>query len=95
MFAAPVIENSKNIVLEETIDMLQDLDVNELKALQAVAKVFLAKDKEENFDELVKDYYKPLTEAELIERIDNSLAHIDDAKDAFEFIRELEAEYGS
>ena len=84
------------LLLEDTIGMLQDLDEDELKTLQAVIKVFLAKDKDDNFDELVKDYYKPLTEAELIERIDCGIAEADAGlgTDAFQFSRELRLEFG-
>ena len=96
MFAVPTIDNTKNRVLEDTIDMLRSLDENELEALQSVIKVFLAKDKDEDYDELVKDYYKPLSKAELIERIDRGIAEADAglATDAFQFSRELRLEFG-
>lgn len=96
MFAVPTIDNTKNWVLEDTIDMLRSLDENELEALQSVIKVFLAKDKDEDYDELVKDYYKPLSKAELIERIDRGIAEADAglATDAFQFSRELRLEFG-
>lgn len=78
-----------NLLLKDTIDMLFGLDDEKLMKVQSMIKGF-----QEDEEDPVKDLYKPLTESELIERIDNSLAHIDEAKDAFEFIRELEAEYG-
>lgn len=80
-----------NLLLKDTIDMLFGLDDAKLMEVQSMIKGF-----EDEDEDLLKDFYKPLTEAELIERIDRSLAHINDGTemDAKEFIRELRAEYG-
>lgn len=81
-----------NSVLKDTINMLFGLDDNKLIEVQS----FIRENSEEKEEDLFKDLYKPLTEAELVERIDRSLAHIHDgtAMDAEEFIQELESEFG-
>ena len=96
MFAAPAVEKTKNMLLEDTIEMLRKLDENELKALQSVIRVFISKDEAEDDNELVKDYYKPLTEAELIERIDRAIAQADAglAVDSEIVEAEIMAEFG-
>ena len=47
--------------------------------------------------ESFKDLYKPLSETELVERIDHSLSHLNDrtAIEAEQCYRELLSEYGS
>ena len=80
--------NKENVsVLEETIDMLRKLDFQELEAVQAVIKVFLSKD---------DDYYKPLSESEIIARIDEAITQVDAGYfyDAEETEKEIIAEFG-
>ena len=62
------IDPGKVSLLDETIDMLRKLDLEELKAVQSVIKVFISKD---------DDYYRPLSETELITRIDGAIAQVD------------------
>lgn len=61
-------ENPNTALLNETIDLLHKLDFHELKAIQSVIKVFISK----GFD-----YYKPLSEEEIISRIDEAIAQVD------------------
>ncbi|MBQ4513256.1 MAG: hypothetical protein II969_09695 [Anaerolineaceae bacterium] len=86
MFAIKTNEN-KAAVLDDTINMLHELDLNELEAVRSVINVIVQK--EDNF-------YKPLTETELIARVDKSLALENDglAMDAEEFGRHIMETYG-
>ena len=86
MFAIKTNEN-KAAVLDDTINMLHELDLNELEAVRSVINVIVQK--EDNF-------YKPLTETELIARVDKSLALENDglAMDAEEFGRQIIETYG-
>lgn len=78
---------SKAAVLEETINMMRNLDLDELEAVRSVINVIVHK--EDNF-------YKPLSEAELIARVDKSLDLEYDglAMDAEEFGQQLMETYG-
>lgn len=78
---------SKAAVLEDTINMMRNLDLDELEAVRSVINVIVHK--EDNF-------YKPLSEAELIARVDKSLDLEYDglAMDAEEFGQQLMETYG-
>lgn len=67
--------------------MMRELNLNELEAVRSVINVILHRE---------DDYYKPLTETELIERVDKSLALENDglAMDAEEFGQQLMETYG-
>ena len=81
------IDPGKVSLLDETIDMLRKLDLEELKAVQSVIKVFISKD---------DDYYRPLSETELITRIDEAIAQVDAgfSYDAIDVENEIMAELG-
>ena len=81
------IDPGKVSLLDETIDMLRKLDLEELKAVQSVIKVFISKD---------DDYYRPLSETELIKRIDEAIAQVDAgfSYDAIDVENEIMAELG-
>ena len=81
------IDPGKVSLLDETIDMLRKLDLQELKAVQSVIKVFISKD---------DDYYRPLSETELITRIDEAIAQVDAgfSYDAIDVENEIMAELG-
>lgn len=80
-----------NLLLKDTIDMLFGLDDAKLMEVQSMIKGFEDKD-----EDLLKDLYKPLTEAELIERIDRGIADADagNVMDADEALRDLMERYG-
>ena len=58
MFAVKTSEN-KTDILNDTINMLQELNLDELEAVRSIINVIVRKE---------DNYYKPLTEAELIAR---------------------------
>ena len=86
MLAVKASENKADI-LDDTINMLRELNLDELAAVRSVINVIVHKE---------DNYYKPLTEAELIARVDKSLALENDglAMDAEEFGRQLMETYG-
>ena len=79
--------NRDGSVLEETIDMLRKLDLQELEAVRSVIKIFISKD---------EDYYKPLSESEIVARIDEAIAQVDAglSYDAEETEKEIMSEFG-
>ena len=83
---------NNNTVLKDTIDMLFGLDHAKLLEVQSYIRGLT----EEENDELFGDLYTPLSEAELLERIDHSLAHLNDgtAIEAEQCYHELLTEYG-
>ena len=86
MFAVKTSEN-KTDILNDTINMLQELNIDELEAVRSIINVIVRKE---------DNYYKPLTEAELIARVDKSLAleHDGFAMDAEEFGKQIMETYG-
>ena len=86
MFSTKTSEN-KTDILDDTINMLRELNIDELEAVRSVINVIVHKE---------DNYYKPLTEAELIERVDKSLALEYDgfAMDAEEFGKQIVETYG-
>ena len=60
--------SADNTMLQNTIDMLSELNEYELNAVQSVIKVIISKQ---------DNYYKPLSEKELLSRIDSSLEQLD------------------
>ena len=80
-------KKSKTIILNDTIAMLQELDIRELEAVRSVVRIIVSKD--ENF-------YHPLTEVELMQRIDEAIAQTDAglAVDSETFEAEIKAEFG-
>ncbi|MBQ6344365.1 MAG: hypothetical protein IJI41_14710 [Anaerolineaceae bacterium] len=74
-------------LLEETFDMLRKLDFQELEMVQNVIRTITSKE---------DDYYKPLSETEIISRIDEAIAQVDAgySYDAEEVEKEIIAEYG-
>ena len=76
-------------VLDSTVDMLQMLNDNELQAIQSVAKVFIMKPQ-------VMRPYQPLSEEQLLARVDTALEHISDGlyEDAEDVEKELISELG-
>ncbi|MBQ6480188.1 MAG: hypothetical protein IJI45_03630 [Anaerolineaceae bacterium] len=80
-----------NLLLKDTIDMLFGLDDEKLMEVQSMIKGF-----EDEDEDLLKDLYKPLTEAELIEQIDRGIADADagNVMDADEALRDLVERYG-
>lgn len=60
---------TKPSILDNTVDMIQMLNDDELQAIQSVARVFIAKP---NSDRI----YKPLTEDQIVKRIDASLEQV-------------------
>ncbi len=59
----------KSSTYDITVDMLQLLNDNELSAIQSVAKVFI-------MNPNVERPYQPLTEEQLLERVDTALQHV-------------------
>ena len=81
MFAATTSEN-KTDILDDTIGMLRELNLDELEAIRSVINVIVRKE---------DNYYKPLTEEELIARVDKSLdlEHDGFAMDAEKFGKQI------
>ena len=79
----------KSSTYDATIDMLQLLNDSELSAIQSVAKVFI-------INPSVARPYQPLTEEQLLERIDTALKHINEGLyEDTELVEEsLRAEFG-
>ncbi len=80
-------DTRKVSLLEETLDMLHKLNLQELEIVQSVIKSLTAKD---------DDYYQPLSEAEIISRIDEAIAQVDAGLsfDAEEVEKEIIREFG-
>ena len=76
-------------VLDNTVDMLQILDDNELEAIQSVAEAFIS-------NSSVSRPYRPLSEDELLARIDHSIDQIEQGayQDSESFENELVREFG-
>ena len=74
---------------DNTVDMLQMLDDNELQAIQSVVKMLIAAPK-------TSRPYQPLTEDQLFERIDTALKHAEEGiyEDAEDAENEIRAELG-
>ncbi len=85
---------TNNAVLKDTIDMLFDLSVDDLLEIQSFIKGNQSKNMKDAAD--IAEFYKPLTEAELIERIDKGIADADAGKvlDADEALKALMEKYG-
>ena len=83
---------NNNQMLKDTIDMLFELDHNKLLEVQTYIRGLAEEENGESFEDL----YKPLSETELVERIDHSLSHLNDgtAIEAEQCYRELLSEYG-
>ncbi|MBQ4511708.1 MAG: hypothetical protein II969_01860 [Anaerolineaceae bacterium] len=86
---------TNNTVLKDTIDMLFDLSVDDLLEIQS----FIKGNRSRNMKDAAADiaeFYKPLTEAELIERIDKGIAEADAGMfiDSETMEKELIAEFG-
>ncbi len=77
----------KGNAFQDTVSMLSELNEYELKAVQSVIRVIITKQ---------DNYYHPLSEMELFERIDASLAQVDAgmAEDSEIAEREIMAELG-
>ena len=77
----------KGSLLEETFDMLRKLNLQELEIVQSVIKSIASKD---------GNYYQPLSEAEIISRIDEAIAQVDAgfSYDAEEVEKEIIREFG-
>ena len=73
-------------ILRDTIDMLGELNQTELQAVQSVIRVIITKQ---------DDYYKPLSEEQLIARIDRAIDQVNEgmAVDSEIVEDELAAEY--
>ena len=85
---------TNNAVLKDTIDMLFDLSVDDLLEIQSFIKGNQSKNMKDAAD--IAEFYNPLTEAELIERIDKGIADADAGKvlDADEALKALMEKYG-
>ena len=79
--------NSKSTVLQNTIDMLSELNEYELNAVQSVIRVIISKQ---------DDYYKPLSEEDMFSRIDTSIAQVEAglAEDSEVVEDEIMSEFG-
>ena len=86
MFTVTTSEN-KTDILDDTIGMLRELNLDELETIRSVINVIVRKE---------DNYYKPLTEEELIARVDKSLAleHDGFAMDAEKFGKQIMETYG-
>ncbi|MBO5577207.1 MAG: hypothetical protein J5956_13060 [Ruminococcus sp.] len=85
---AAVIDN--NPAMENTIEMLSLLNETELAAVNAVIKAFVSKSNDNN-------PFQPLSENQLIERIDKALASAEKGmyKNSDDFEKELLVEFGA
>ena len=79
----------KSSELDYTISMLELLNDTELQAIQSVARIFIANPN-------VARPYQPMSEDQLLARIDTALEHIDAGlcQDAEVVEKELAAEFG-
>ena len=79
--------NSNSTVLQNTIDMLSELNEYELNAVQSVIRVIISKQ---------DDYYKPLSEEDMLARIDTSIAQVEAglAEDSEVVEDEIMSEFG-
>lgn len=87
---------SRNAVLKDTINMLFDLNVRDLLEIQAYIKGNCAETTKDNADVGAVDYYKPLSEVELIAQIDEAVAQADSGMliDSEVMEKELISEFG-
>ena len=76
-------------VLDSTIDMLQMLNDHELQAIQSVARVFIMKPQ-------IERPYQPLSEDQLLARVDAALEHVSAGlyENAEDIEKELISEFG-
>ena len=79
--------NVRAVLLEDTKEMLEELDNNELDAIQKIISVIITKE---------DNYYKHNSENELFARIDTALEHIDAGlvKDAKIVCKDIIEEFG-
>ena len=78
---------SNTSALDRTVSLLQFLDEEELDIIQSVAREFIKKS---------QAAYQPLTERQLLARIDTALDHVQQGmfQDAEDVENELRAEFG-
>ena len=79
--------NSNSTVLQNTIDMLSELNEYELNAVQSVIRVIISKQ---------DDYYKTLSEEDMFSKIDISIAQVEAglAEDSEVVEDEIMSEFG-